>query len=80
MTTPKLQYKKMKMEELIVLAQQDDMLALEELLKKEQKNVFTTFELKHNEFFFTELSVNENNPSDTNFSPINFFIFFLDLA
>lgn len=43
MTTPKLQYKKMKMEELIVLAQQDDMLALEELLKKEQKNVFTTF-------------------------------------
>lgn len=43
MTAPKLQYKKMKIEELITLAQQDDIKALEELLRTEQKNIFATF-------------------------------------
>lgn len=43
MTAPKLQYKKMKIEELITLAQQDDIKALEELLRNEQKNIFATF-------------------------------------
>lgn len=43
MTAPKLQYKKMKREDLIILAQQDDMKALEELLRLEQKNIFATF-------------------------------------
>ena len=42
MTAPKLQYKKMKIEELIILAQQDDIKALEELLRSEQKNIFAT--------------------------------------
>lgn len=36
-------YKKMSLEELIVLAQHDDMKAMEELIRREQKNVFTTF-------------------------------------
>lgn len=43
MTAPKLQYKKMDIEELIILAQQNDMKALEELLRHEQKNIFATF-------------------------------------
>lgn len=43
MTAPKLQYKKMNIEELIILAQQNDMKALEELLRHEQKNIFATF-------------------------------------
>ena len=43
MTNEKLQYKDMKTEELIVLAQQDDIKALEEILRNEQKNVFATF-------------------------------------
>ncbi len=43
MTSSKLQYKKMTTEELVVLAQQDDFKALEELIKNEQKNVFATF-------------------------------------
>ncbi|MBO7672270.1 sigma-70 family RNA polymerase sigma factor [bacterium] len=38
----KLQYKKMKREELIELSQQDDFEALEELIKSIQKNVYTT--------------------------------------
>ena len=43
MTSSKLQYKKMTIEELVVLAQQDDFRALEELIKNEQKNIFATF-------------------------------------
>lgn len=43
MNTPKLQYKKMKLEELIILAQQNDLKALEELLRREQKGIFATF-------------------------------------
>ena len=39
----KLQYKKMALEELIVLSQQDDFKALEELIRREQKNIFATF-------------------------------------
>lgn len=39
----KLQYKKMSLEELIVLSQQDDFKALEELIRREQKNVFAAF-------------------------------------
>jgi len=39
----KLQYKKMALEELIVLSQQDDLKALEELIRREQKNIFATF-------------------------------------
>lgn len=38
-----LQYKKMSLEELIVLSQQQDLKALEELIKREQKNVFAAF-------------------------------------
>ena len=38
-----LQYKKMSLKELVSLAQKQDMKALEELIKREQKNVFTTF-------------------------------------
>ncbi|MBR6098796.1 sigma-70 family RNA polymerase sigma factor [bacterium] len=55
MTAPKLQYKKMKIEELIILAQQDDIKALEELLRCEQKNIFATF---------TYLSKSRQNISD----------------
>ncbi len=43
MSSSKLQYKKMSLEELVVLAQQDDFKALEELIKNEQKNIFATF-------------------------------------
>ncbi|MBS6603192.1 MAG: sigma-70 family RNA polymerase sigma factor [Brachyspira sp.] len=43
MPANKLQYKKMTLEELVVLAQQNDYKALEELIKREQKNVFATF-------------------------------------
>jgi len=43
MSSSKLQYKKMSLEELVVLAQQDDFKALEELIRNEQKNVFATF-------------------------------------
>lgn len=38
----KLQYKKMTIEELVVLSQQEDFKALEELIKKIQKDVFAT--------------------------------------
>ena len=40
MSDSKLQYKKMSLEELVVLSQQNDLKALEELIKREQKNVF----------------------------------------
>lgn len=43
MSGSKLQYKKMSLEELVVLSQQDDLKALEELIKREQKNVFAAF-------------------------------------
>ena len=43
MASSKLQYKKMAPEELIVLSQKNDLKALEELLHREQKNIFTTF-------------------------------------
>lgn len=36
-------YKKMSLEELVVLSQQDDFKALEELIKREQKNVYASF-------------------------------------
>lgn len=39
----KLQYKKMSTEELVILSQQNDLRALEELIRREQKNIFTTF-------------------------------------
>ena len=39
----KLQYKKMPLDELVILAQNKDYKALEELIKREQKNVFATF-------------------------------------
>ena len=39
----KLQYKKMSTEELVILSQQNDLKALEELIRREQKNIFTTF-------------------------------------
>lgn len=37
----KLSYRKMALEDLIVLSQQDDFKALEELIKREQKNIYT---------------------------------------
>lgn len=43
MSGAKLQYKKMTLEELVVLSQQNDLKALEELIKREQKNVFAAF-------------------------------------
>ncbi len=43
MSVSKLQYKKMSLEELVVLSQQNDLKALEELIKREQKNVFAAF-------------------------------------
>ncbi len=43
MTANKLLYKKMSLNELIVLAQKDDYRALEELIKREQKNIFASF-------------------------------------
>ena len=39
----KLHYKKIPLEELVVLAQQDDFRALEEIIRREQKNVFAAF-------------------------------------
>ena len=39
----KLVYKKMPLEELVILSQNNDYKALEELIKREQKNVFATF-------------------------------------
>ncbi len=39
----KLQYKKMPLNELVILAQQQDYKALEEIIKREQKNIFATF-------------------------------------
>lgn len=41
--TEKLQYKKMSVEELVILSQQNDLKALEELIRREQKNVFAAF-------------------------------------
>lgn len=43
MPANKLQYRKMTTEELVVLSQQNDLKALEELIRREQKNVFATF-------------------------------------
>ena len=43
MEPTKHRYKKMGTDELIVLAQNDDIKALEELLRTEQRNVFATF-------------------------------------
>ncbi len=43
MASNKVQYKKMSLEELVVLSQQNDLKALEELIKREQKNVFAAF-------------------------------------
>lgn len=43
MSGSKLQYKKISLEELVVLSQQNDLKALEELIKREQKNVFAAF-------------------------------------
>lgn len=39
----KSQYKKMSIEELVVLSQKDDLKALEELIRREQRNVFAAF-------------------------------------
>lgn len=39
----KLPYKKIPLEELILLSQKSDYKALEELIKREQKNIFATF-------------------------------------
>ncbi|MDR1168499.1 MAG: sigma-70 family RNA polymerase sigma factor [Heliobacteriaceae bacterium] len=43
MPVKKLQYKKMPPDELVILAQHDDFKALEELIKREQKNIFAAF-------------------------------------
>ena len=43
MTLGKLMYKKLNMEKLINLAQQNDLKALEEIIKREQKRVYITF-------------------------------------
>lgn len=43
MPANKLQYRKMTLEELVVLSQQNDFKALEELIRRVQKNVFATF-------------------------------------
>lgn len=43
MTTNKPAYKKMTIEELVVLSQKEDFKALEELIRREQKNVFAAF-------------------------------------
>lgn len=43
MSSNKLQYRKMTLEELVVLSQQNDFKAMEELIKREQKNIFATF-------------------------------------
>ena len=51
----KIQYKKMPVDELVILAQNQDYKALEELIKREQKNVFATF---------TYLNKNNSNVCD----------------
>ena len=51
----KIQYKKMPVDELVILAQNQDYKALEELIKREQKNVFATF---------TYLNKNSSNVCD----------------
>lgn len=43
MSGNKAQYKKMSLEELVVLAQHNDFKALEELLRREQKNIYAAF-------------------------------------
>ena len=43
MSGDKIQYKKMSLEELVVLSQQNDFKALEELIRSEQKNVYAAF-------------------------------------
>ena len=43
MSDSKLQYKKMSLEDLVVSSQQNYLKALEELIKREQKNVFAAF-------------------------------------
>lgn len=44
-----LQYKKMTLEEIIILAQKDDFKALEELIRREQRSVYASFSyLCHN--------------------------------
>lgn len=50
----KLEYKKMNLENLIILSQQDDLKALEILIKKVQKDVFATlsYMLKSNESLY----------------------------
>ncbi|MFA7658363.1 MAG: sigma-70 family RNA polymerase sigma factor [Candidatus Gastranaerophilaceae bacterium] len=40
---PKLFYKKIPLEELVILSQKSDYRALEELIKREQRNIFATF-------------------------------------
>lgn len=51
MTENKLLYKKMPLEELVVLSQQEDYKALEELIKKIQKDIYATLSylLKNND-------------------------------
>lgn len=55
MSSYKLQYKKMKIEDLILLAQKDDFKAMEELLRREQRGIFATF---------SYLSDNRDNVAD----------------
>ena len=43
MSDNKVQYKKMALEELVVLSQQNDFKALEELIRREQKDVYAAF-------------------------------------
>ena len=43
MNIGKSQYKKMRLEDLVINAQNEDYKALEELVRREQKNVFATF-------------------------------------
>jgi len=43
MSLGKLMYKKLNMENLIILAQQNDLKALEEIIKREQKHIYVTF-------------------------------------
>ena len=43
MNIGKSQYKKMRLEDLVINAQNEDYKALEELIRREQKNVFATF-------------------------------------
>ena len=55
MTLAKSQYKKLRNYELVTLAQGDDTKALEELIKREQKNVFA---------IYTYLNKNNDNVYD----------------